>query len=185
MHVSVAVVPPEDVVEEVVAAMAAVPGAAHELDLVGARSLRLPVIGLGNLTRPDATALCEALAAHVANLRRSATIGFAGVWALEEADDPTVALRVVGDVDDVTRIATALPPLVASHGFYVDRRRFVPRMTVARVTPSTTLPVLEALVEILEGYRSRLWEVASVEVVHLVHGGDGSGVALLASLPTT
>ncbi len=185
MHVSLALMPPEDVVGEVTAALAGVPGADAELALVGARALRLPVIGLGNLTRPDVTTLCTALAAPVARLGRRARIGLEGVWALEEADDPTVGLRLVGDVDEVTGIATALPPLVAEHGFYVDRRRFVPRMTVARVTPETTLPVLEALVEVLERYRSRVWDVAAVEVVQLVHGGDGAGYAVLTSLPTT
>ena len=68
MLVSVAVVPPADVVEEVAALVARVVGAAEELTLVGVESLRLPVIGLGNVTRLDAHALCEALADHVARL---------------------------------------------------------------------------------------------------------------------
>ena len=184
MLVSVAVVPPADVVAEVSDLLARVAGAAEELTPLGSGSLRLPVIGLGNLTRPDAAALCTALADRVVRLRARATIALSGAWALEDGDDPSVALRVVGDVDALTGIATSLPTFAAERGYFVDRRRFVPRLTVARVTDRTTLPVLQEVVDALDGYRSRTWEVTTVDVQQRVHG-DGSAFAPFASLPTT
>ncbi len=184
MLVSVAIVPPADVVGEVSDLVGRVAGAADELTLVGRGSLQFPVIGLGNVTRLDATALCEALAARVAGLGTSATIALSGAWALEDGDDPSVALRVVGDVDALTTIASSLPTFAAELGYYVDRRRFAPRLTVARVTDATTLPVLQALVDVLDGYRSRTWDVTTVEVQHRVHGTVPT-FAPLASLPTT
>ncbi|PKW27940.1 2'-5' RNA ligase family protein [Phycicoccus duodecadis] len=174
MQVSVALVPPEGVVNEIEAIIDGTPGARAQLDVVPTGALRLPLIGLGNLTRPDVEALCEHLVELVAGIGMTPRIGLAGAVALESPDDPTVSLGIVGDVDGMIAVAKALPPMVSDFGFYVDRRRFVPKFTVARVTAGTTLPVLQALVDKLERYRSREWDLEGVEVLSRVHRDDGA-----------
>lgn len=185
MHVSAALVPPEPVRSSLAETVRAVPGVERELDLVPPGGLRVPLFALGNLTRPDADRLCAAIERGVAEIGGSAHVAFAGVTALEDGTDPTVAANLVGDLDGLKAISTALPPLVADHGFYVDRRRYAPRCSVATVTEHTTLPVLEALVDALEGYRGPEWEVVSVEILGRVRDDRGvPSAVVLASLPT-
>lgn len=184
MQISMGLSLPDHVRTAVAGIVRRVPGAADALDLVPERQLRLPLIGLGNLTRPDADRLCEALADPVAELAVEARIGLHGVWALEHERDPTVGLRLVGDVDATAGLARALPPMVTDHGFFVDRRQYAPRLVLARVTPATTLPVLEAVVDALEAYDGPRWEVASVDVLQRVHHDGGAGFEVLRSLPT-
>lgn len=174
MQVSVAIVPPEGVLNEIEALVDGIPGVRAQLDMVPTGALRLPLIGLGNLTRPDVDALCEHLEELVAEIGLTPRIGLAGAIALETPDDVTVSLGIVGDVDGMITVAKALPPMVSDFGFYVDRRRFAPKFTIGRVTPATTLPVLQALVDKLEGYRSREWELVGVDVLGRVHRDDGA-----------
>ncbi|MBM6403514.1 hypothetical protein JQN72_04560 [Phycicoccus sp. CSK15P-2] len=181
MQVSVAIVPPEGVSDEISALLEAVPGAARELELVPAHLMRLPVMGLGNLTRPDTSTVCNVLARKLVERDTAPRVRLAGVWALEDGD-PGIALHLEGDVDTAVGLAKGLPQMVEDLGLYVDRRLFAPRMVVARVTDATTLPVLEALVAALERYRSPTWTIATVEV-HQVIGG--TRLEVVASLPTT
>lgn len=185
VHVSVGLVPPEPVRRSLAETVRSVRGVESGLELVPVGGLRVPVFALGNLTRPDADRLCAAIERGVAEIDSTALVSFGGVTALEDVSDPTVSANLVGDLDGLKGITGALPPLVADHGFYVDRRRYAPRATVASVTERTTLPVLEALVAALEAYRGPEWEVASVEILGRVRDDRGVPAAVvLASLPT-
>lgn len=165
MQLFVALRPPDHVVDGVVAALARVPAPPGELDLLPRSALMLPVFGLGNITRPEASSLTAFLRGELVSSEPAPHVGFRGVWALEEEGDPTVALRLVGEVDPVLALAAHLQVLVAEHGFFVDRRRFVPRMTVGSVTRSTSLPYLERLVGELGEHTSPLWPVSAVDLV--------------------
>lgn len=184
MHVSLAILPPEEIRAELAALVSGVQGVDTEMDPVRAGSIRLRLFGLGNLTRPDVDALCENLARQIAEIGVRPRIRLAGVWALEDPADPSVALHVDGDVDGVVTLFQALPRLVMDHGFYVDRRLFAPRVTVARVTDGTSLTVLQRLVETLEGYRSPEWEVSAVDVVTPARRDESGGFETVHSLAT-
>ncbi len=185
MHVSVAILPPEEIRADIAALVGSVPGVDPELERVTADAMRLRLFGLGNLTRLDVDALCENLARQISDIGVRPRIHLAGVWALEDNADPSIALHVAGDVGGVVTLANALPPLVMAHGFFVDRRLFVPRVTVARVTDATSVKVLERLVKALEGYRSGEWEVDAVDVISPIRR-DGTGAfETVYSLATT
>ncbi|QKE82749.1 hypothetical protein [Arthrobacter sp. NEB 688] len=185
MQLSVAVLPPDHVREAVTGIVARVPGAAQQLELTHAGAFRLRIIGLGNLTVPDARRLHEALYWPTRRFGLKARIRLSGVWALEDETDPSIALKVQGDVEHLAHIARNLPPLVADHAFYVDRRLFVPRLTVAKVTDATTVPVLEQVVEALGRYESPEWEVSSVQLLSRVHRDTGYSFEVFEDLPTS
>lgn len=165
MQLFLALRPPATVLDAVVAAVARVPAPPGEFDLLPRSALALPVFGLGSISRPEASALTEFLRSELVSSEPAPRVGFSGVWALEDEGDPTVALPLVGEVDRVLELAARLPVLVAERGFFVDRRRFVPRMTLGSVTASTSLPYLEQLVGELEHHTGPVWSVSGVDVV--------------------
>ena len=61
MHVTVAIIPPEHVLDDVEAALARTPAPPGEFDLVPRGSLMIPVFSLGNVTRPEAAPVAEFL----------------------------------------------------------------------------------------------------------------------------
>lgn len=184
MQVSIDIQPPAPVRDAIVALVESQPASAGELDRVCATSLRIPIAQLGYLTRLDATRLCEAIAHRVASVGPVPVVHLAGVWAFEDGADPAVAVPLAGDVEGVTRLARAVPPTLAAHGLYVDRRRFVPRLTVATVTATTTLPTIESLVAALEGFTSPAWEVDHLDVLTQVRGPHGPTLEVFATVPT-
>ena len=117
---------------------------------------------LGNVTRPQAGEIADLLRDGIEETGPPPEVGLRGVWALEDEGDPTVALPLVGDVDRLDQLARSLPALVARHGFFVDRRRWAPRLTLGSVTATTSLPFLERLVDDLTGHTSQTWPVDSI-----------------------
>lgn len=184
MQTSIGIRPPESVCAAIEALVEYPAAPAGELDLVRGSSLRIPVAELGNLTRPDARRVCEALASRLTGIGPVPVVHLEGVWALEDGADPTVAVHLRGDVEDVAGLARSIPPLLAGHGLYVDRRRFVPRLPVATVTATTTLPTVQRLVSALEGFTSPAWEVDHLDVLTRVRGPDGPTLEVFATLPT-
>lgn len=165
MQLFVALTPPDHVIDDVESALARVPAPPGELDLVPRSALLIPVFGLGNITRVEATSLGHFLRDELVSAEPAPRVRFSGVWALEEEGDPTLALPLVGEVDRVKDLTNRLPVLVAEHGFFVDRRRFVTRMTIGSVTPSTSLKYLEKIVRELEQHASPVWSLSRVSLV--------------------
>ena len=179
MHVTVAIIPPDHVLDDVEAAVSRTPAPPGELDRAGRSALMLPVFSLGNVARPEVTAVAEFLRD---TLDRSATppqVRFAGVWALEAEGDPTVGLPLDGEVDRVDELVRTLWDLVTVRGFFVDRRGWAARLTVGSVTATTSLPFLERLVADLATYTSPSWPVSAISLVRQrfdTPGPDGSEV---------
>ncbi|HYN68103.1 MAG TPA: hypothetical protein VES93_14540 [Ornithinibacter sp.] len=165
MRVVVAITPPEHVVDDVEAALDRTPVPPGEFSRVPAVALMMPMFSLGNVTRPEVRSVADSLTAELDRSRPAATVGLAGVWALETEGDPTVGLPLVGEVDRVGELASSLWSLVARHGYFVDRRRWVARLTIGSVTSTTSLPFLERLVADLDRYASPTWQVSSVSLV--------------------
>lgn len=165
MNLSVALMPPEHVLDDVDAALARTPVPAGEFERIPRHAMMIPLFGLGNISRPQARSLSEFLREELDDADPPPRVRFQGVWALEEEGDPTVGLPLVGEVERVSELVRKIPGLVAQHGLFVDRRRFVPRLTIGSVTPSTTLTFLEKLVADLEGHSSPIWPVSSVSLI--------------------
>ena len=186
MRVTVAFVVPEQVLDEVEAALARTPVPPDELDRVGRGSMLLPVFSLGNVTRPEATAVADFLRASLDHDQPAPRVRLEGVWALETEGDPTIGLPLVGEVDPVDTLVRTLWDLVPLRGYYVDRRRWARRLTIGSVTQTTSLPVLERLVADLSSFRSSTWPLASVSLVRKrFDAPDPDAWEVLDDIPTS
>jgi 2'-5' RNA ligase len=136
----------------------------HELDSPEVDEMYLPLAGLGNVALGDATKLAGALRSQVATWRR-AELMFAGAAALEFPGDQSVWVKIDGDLDGLTAIAKGLPLVVQRLGFFVDRRKFRPWLSVGTITDTTTAPYLERLVAALDQFRGTPWTIDGVSLL--------------------
>ena len=129
------------------------------LEHVSPDRMLLPITGFGNLTTTDSNRLVDALTSTAAGWP-TPTVRFAGGTALDFPGDWSVWAKLDGDLDAVGAIARGVTQRVESLGFFVDRRQFRPMLSVATVTPATTGPFLQAVVDALEAFRGEEWTVA-------------------------
>lgn len=135
-----------------------------ELDSPEPDKMYLPISGFGNVTLGDSVKLAKALREEVATWSRP-HLQFAGGTALEFQGDESVWVKLEGDVDALTAIGRGVPTTVQRLGFFVDRRKFRPWLSVGTITGSTTAPYLERLVGALDTFRGAPW---TLEAVHLM-----------------
>src|SRR5215212_2189314 len=128
------------------------------LEHVPIDDMRLPITGFGNLTTTDAHRLADELRTAAAGWA-APTVRFTGGTALDFADDWSVWAKLEGDTEALAAIARGAVQTVERLGFFVDRRMFRPMMSVATVTPATTGPYLQAVVDALEAFRGDEWTV--------------------------
>jgi 2'-5' RNA ligase len=128
------------------------------LEHVPVEQLNLPITGFGNLTANDAHRLVEAIT-EAAAAWSPATLRFAGGTALDFPGDPCVWAKLDGDLEDLMEIGRGVPQCVERLGFFVDRRMFRPMLAVATVTPATTGPYLQQVVDALDAFRGEEWTV--------------------------
>lgn len=126
------------------------------LEHVPMSQLLLPVTAFGNLTVQDAERLAGAIASAAADWH-APEVCIAGGTALDFPGDWSVWAKIAGDVDGLLAVARGVTQSVESLGFFVDRRTFRPMMSVATVTPATTGPFLQQVVDALEEYRGATW----------------------------
>jgi RNA 2',3'-cyclic 3'-phosphodiesterase len=134
--------------------------------------LYLPITHFGNVTLGDSVQLADALRADVAGWRRP-EVHFSGGAALEWPGDESVWAKLDGDLDDLTSIGRGVPLVVQRLGFFVDRRKFRPWLSVGTITAGTTAPYLESVVAALDGFRGRTWTVEGVSLMKRLPEGDG------------
>jgi RNA 2',3'-cyclic 3'-phosphodiesterase len=191
MRLFAAIVPPRDVLTEVVdvvesvrSTLAAEPapakwwrrsgkgGAGHEqgpqANLELARPdidrMHIPITSFGNVTLGDSLKLADALREKAASWSRP-EVRFAGAAALEFPGDESVWATLDGDVDGLRVIGRGVPEVVKRLGFFVDRRVFRPWLSVGTITDETTAPYLERLVAALENLEGRPWTVDAVSLM--------------------
>ena len=128
------------------------------LEYVPVTDMKLPITGFGNLTRTDVHRVTETIREGAAEWRAS-SVRIAGGTALDFPGDWCVWAKLDGDVDELATIARGVPQAVERLGFFVDRRKFRPMLSVATVTSSTTGPFLEQVVDALEAFRGDEWPV--------------------------
>ena len=124
----------------------------------------LPIAGFGNVTSDDASKLADCLRGAAAAWA-CPTVCLAGGGALEFAEDRSVWARLDGDVDGLLAVASGVVQSVASRGFFVDRRKFRPWLSVATITKSTTAPHLENVVAALDAFRGEAWRIEWISLV--------------------
>ena len=137
---------------------AEVPVAPVMLDHVPIDRMHLPITGFGNLTTTDARRVAEVVTAAAAGWT-APTVRFAGGTALDFPGDWSVWAKLDGDLSSLATVARGVTQGVESLGFFVDRRQFRPMLSVATVTPATTGPFLQAVVDALEAFRGDEWTV--------------------------
>jgi 2'-5' RNA ligase len=135
----------------------------HELDLIPTGQMNFPITGFGNVTTGDALKLTEALIAAAATWARP-TVRFAGGAALEFPDDRSVWAKLDGDIASLMTVASGVTQSVERLGFFVDRRKFRPSLSVATITGQTTGPYLERVVAALDAFRGEAWTVEHVSL---------------------
>lgn len=186
MQVTVAIIPPRHVLDDVEAVLSRTPAPAGEFDRVARGALMIPVFSLGNVTRPDAVAVADLLRGGLDRSNPAPQVRLAGVWALESDGDPTIGLPLAGEVERLDDLTRDLWTLVASRGYFVDRRRWATRLTVGSVTETTSLPYLEQLVADLGGHTSAAWPVSSISFVRRrFDADDRQAWDLIDEVPTS
>jgi hypothetical protein len=126
------------------------------LEHVPVERMAFPITGFGNLTTHDANRLADAIA-QAASGWSAPTVRFAGGTALDFPGDWSVWARLEGDADAMGAVARGVMQSVQSLGFFVDRRQFRQMLSVATVTPATTGPFLQEVVDALEAFRGDEW----------------------------
>lgn len=197
MHLHTAMVPPRDVLDEVGIALQAacrhaetVAGptvrqlpallrrtrrarqselADPQLDLVPVDDLSIRIAGFGFVTAADAVRLTAALKAAAAEIA-PATVHFAGGAELELDGDRYVGVRIAGDLDALKDAARGITTGVEPLGFFVDRRKFRPLLAVATTNDTTTASYLRAVLDSLDAFSGREWELDHVKLMRLNYG---------------
>jgi len=135
-----------------------VPEVPPMLEHIPIEDMRFPVTGFGNLTTNDARAVTNSIA-EAAAAWPAPTVRFAGGTALDFPGDWSVWAKLEGDVDELMAVGRGVPQAVERLGFFVDRRKFRPMLSVATVTTSTTGPFLQQVVDALDAFRGEPWTV--------------------------
>lgn len=198
MHLHTAIGPPRDVLDEVGAALQAAcrhaekvagptgrqlpallrwtrPRPRHpeladpQLDLVPVDDLSIRIAGFGFVTAGDTIRLTAALKTAAAEIARP-TVHFAGGAELELDGDRYVWVRIAGDLDALKDAARGIITVVEPLGFFVDRRMFRPLLAVATINDTTTAPYLRAVLDALDAFSGRDWELDHVQLMRLNYG---------------
>ena len=189
MRLFAAIVPPRDVLQEVVDVVDSVrstlspepehgkwwrrrqagqPLATVPANLELARPdidrMHIPITNFGNVTLGDSVKLADALREKAATWSRP-EVRFSGAAALEFPGDESVWATLAGDVDGLKVIGRGVPEVVKRLGFFVDRRVFRPWLSVGTITDETTAPYLERLVAAIERLDGLPWTVDSVRLM--------------------
>jgi RNA 2',3'-cyclic 3'-phosphodiesterase len=154
-----------------VARRQAPPRDTDELVVPPPERLYLPITHFGNVTLGDSVQLADALRADVAGWQRP-EVHFTGGAALEWPGDESVWAKLDGDLDALRAIGRGVPLVVQRLGFFVDRRKFRPWLSVGTITPGTTAPYLESLVAALDAFRGRAWTVEAVSLMKRLPEGE-------------
>ena len=153
MRLYAAIVPPPRVRQELAGVVASVAPGTRELTLVPPSLMRIPVTNFGNVTLNDSLRLLEVLRDAAAAWHRP-TVRCSG----------SAALEFEGDMDELLEVGRGVPKVVQPLGFLVDRRKFRPWISVGTITEDTTLPYLEKLTGVLDGFSGTSWTVDSLTV---------------------
>lgn len=177
MLLSMAFVPPIDVLEALDAVVTAAGGRDEDLERVPLHDMQMSVTMFGNVTRGDSANLVSALAKLSDRWPVAPTVRFSGGAALEWPGDHNVWAKAVGGVDVLEEIAQSIAPTVHRLGYAVDRRRFRPWLPLGRITATTDLAFLERLLAGLEAHEGSPWVVSQASLVRTTFASAHPGAS--------
>jgi hypothetical protein len=151
------------------------------LEPVPIEQLQIPVTAFGNLTVQDAERLAHTLA-DAAGGWPTPEVFLTGGTALDFPGDWSVWAKLAGDLDALDTVARGVIRAVEALGYFVDRRAFRPMLSLATVTPATTGPFLEEVVDALEAYRGEPW-IADVVLTKEAFVGDAAQMVEFHRIP--
>ena len=185
MRLFSAAMPPASVLEELADVVRSVAPDTPELEAVPAGSMHIPLTAFGNVTLADARQLQASLAREAAAWP-APELRFTGSAALEWPGDRSVWAKLEGDLDELGTIGRGVPVVVQRLGFFVDRRKFRPWLSVGTITEQTTAPYLEKLVDALERFQGtpfRLEEISVLRRLPVTDDGEDGGFEVVEHLP--
>lgn len=144
--------------------------------------LRLSIAGFGNVTTGDARRIVERLTA-VASQWPTPVVFFSGATTVDFSTDRCVWAKLHGDIDALTSIARSVTQSVEGLGFFVDRRRFHPLLSLAYGTAAATDADLANIVDALERFRGQDWVVDSLVLTTQVFDGAHAESREFARIP--
>jgi 2'-5' RNA ligase len=172
---SVAFVPPVEVLDDLNASVDASGWRPGDLERIPSAHMQLSVAAFGNVARNEMASLCSALSRLAAAWPPAPALHFAGGAALEWPGDQRVWAKLDGDVDALQGVAASIAPAMLPLGYAIDRRRFRPWLPLGTVTPTTGLDFLERLVARLDSHQGPPWEATHLSLVSPVFDKSRSG----------
>ncbi len=177
MLLSMAFVPPVDVLEALDAVVTAAEGTAEDLERVPLHDMQMSATMFGNVTQGDSAHLITALTNLSARWPAAPTVRFSGGAALEWPGDQNVWAKAIGDVDTLEEVVRMIAPTVHRLGYAVDRRRFRPWLPIGRVTATTDLAFLERLVAGLDAHEGSPWVASRLSLVRTTFASAKTGAS--------
>jgi 2'-5' RNA ligase len=126
------------------------------LDLLPTVQMHVPIAKFGNLALNDAMRLADAMESD-ATTWETPRLGLAGALALEPEGDPSVWVKLAGDLDALHAVSQGIARVAKRLHLFVDRRAFRPHVQLGTVNDDTTAGYLEELLAVLEDFESDLW----------------------------
>jgi len=172
MRLNAALMPSEDAVKHLAAALRDPAGEQDLVHWLRPGHWTCQLAAFGNVSRNDLEPIETLISTEVAS-RRPLDLWLAHVVALPDPGDHHIWVEVHGDTDALAEVAFGIPDWVRPSGFVLDRRSFKPRIQLGRVTSRTTPAFLEALIERLGSYEGPVWTAGQVLLGHEArHAGE-------------
>jgi 2'-5' RNA ligase len=130
------------------------------LDVVSTSRMLVPITDIGYVAPGDSGRLAKAMD-EVGAASPRPTVRVAGGDALVDPEDRSVWAVLAGDEEQLTALRTLAGAVVAGLeplGFFCDRRQYRPRIPLATINEQTTVDGLEQVLAQLASY-DEAWEV--------------------------
>jgi 2'-5' RNA ligase len=177
MFLSLAFVPPPEVLDHLASHLDPAGLEAAGLEVVPVAEQHMSMTAFGNVSKGDVPKLVQAVTRASESWPSAPKVRLAGGAALEWPGDTAVWATSDGEVESMEEVARTIAPAVLRLGFAVDRRRFHPWVPLARITDATELASLEQLVATLETYSGPEWVMSRLSLLRGASSGRGSSRA--------
>lgn len=142
----------------------------------------LPVVRFGNLTAVDSRRVAEMLT-EVSATWTPPTVNFSGVQCGTEHRPRSIEAILGGEADELSDIARAVARHAAGLNLYVDRRLFSASFEIAIATDAASADHLVALTARLADFRGRTWAVDRLSILKNTFGEGSSNVIEEFAIP--
>ncbi|MDA8369285.1 MAG: RNA 2',3'-cyclic phosphodiesterase [Nocardiopsaceae bacterium] len=170
MRLFVAITPPAQVLDEVAGTAGGLCSAAGELRWSSRDDWHLTLLFLGEVAQDDLPGLREHLAEEAArHARPRLAVRGAGTFPGDDTRAGVLWAGIEGDLDGLGALAAGLRKAARTAGFGVERRAYVPHLTLARSRRPTDMSTVRAA---LSQLTTCFWTVDDVHLMHSRPGGE-------------